>query len=161
MTWLTAFAAVCSAISGAGCGAPAPPPSTPPENPANGAPTSTTGTPGSVGVESQGVDLRLFSMDPTQTGPRKPRFWLHADKQTISADGTTSFEKAHAVVYGKDTDVEQLVIDAGAGQYKQDEMVYLNNGVVAQAGDTTIQVTDMTYENNEKVARSDNPVSIE
>ena len=157
--WLMAFAVACSA----GCGAP----STPPPTPANAGNAATTpgttppGAPGGVGVEFQGVDLRLFSMDPTQTGPRKPRFWLHAEKQTISAEGATSFEKAHAVVYGKDTDVEQMVIDAGAGQYKQEEMVYLGNGVVARAGDTTIQLTDMTYENNEKVARSDNPVSID
>lgn len=155
MMWLMAFAAGC----GAGCGAPSTPPPAPstPEN----APPATNNVPDGVGVEFQGVDLRLFSMDPTQTGPRKPRFWLHADKQTISADGVTSFEKARAVVYGKETDVEQMTIDAGAGQYKQDEMVYLSNGVVAHAGDMTIQVTDMTYENNEKVARSDNPVSIE
>ena len=139
-----------------GCGGPTPP-SAPPSNPATPAPEKQT----NVGVEFQGVDVRLFNTEPTQTGSRKPRFWLHAEKQTIGADGTMMFEKAHAVVYGKETDAEQLILDAGSGQYKQDEMVVLKNDVLAKAEDITIHASDMTYENNEKVARSDNPVTIE
>ena len=142
----------------AGCGEPAKPPAMPatPENA-----TTDSGKQNSVGVEFKGVDLRLFNTEPTQTSARKPRFWLHADKQTITAEGVTSFEKAHAVVYGKETDEEQLTLDAGAGQYKEDEMVYLSNEVVARAGEVTIRAQDMTYENNSKVAKSDNPVSID
>lgn len=143
-----------------GCGnrlAPKPPDSAQGQGETSAA---TEGAPAPLEGRAQGVDLRLFEPEPTPGGTRKPTFWLHTDTFTMSDAKTWSFENAHAVVYGEEGENADIEFEAGRGHLEEDKMAYLKDGVKAKIGDIALELQDIEWVNADRVARTDNPVSI-
>lgn len=133
-----------------------------PEKPAEpAAPPHTNGPAVHLGsVEGRGADFRLFDGDPTSGPARRPRFWLHVDSFSLAEDKIYSFEKAHAVIYGRDEQMEDMYLEAGGGSYQESKSAYLKDDVVAKIGAMTLKLKDIEWLNDEGVAKSDFPVSI-
>lgn len=113
-----------------------------------------------VTMEGRGLDLRLFDNNPTPGGPRKPTFWAHVEVFSQTGEDLWSFEKARAIIYGNSEESEPIVLDAGRGSFQETKMAYLKDGVVAHVGEMKLELTDMEWLNDERLARSDNPVTI-
>ncbi len=112
-------------------------------------------------MEGRGVDLRLYDSAPTPDAPRKPRFWVHADEYSLDEkEEIWSLANTEAVIYGKDEASESITLKAGSGRFQQEKAAYLGDGVVAQMGGMTIELTDFEWINEERLGRSDHPVSI-
>jgi len=111
-------------------------------------------------MEGRGLDLRLFDNNPTPGGPRKPTFWAHVEVFSRTGEDLWAFEKARAIIYGSSEESEPIVLDAGQGSFQETKMAYLKNGVVAHVGDMQLELTDIEWLNDERLARSDNPVAI-
>jgi lipopolysaccharide export system protein LptC len=107
-----------------------------------------------------GVDLRLFDTDPTTGAPRKPNFWIHAEIFSVADKDIWSFEKARAVIYGKNEGDQEIHLEAGEGKFQESKMAYLKGGVKGTVGDMKLEMTDIEWLNDENMAKSDNPVSI-
>lgn len=114
--------------------------------------------PGSM--EGRGADFRLFDGDPTSGPARRPRLWLHVDSFTLAEDKVYSFEKAHAVIYGRDEQMEDMYLEAGGGSYQEAKSAYLKDDVLAKIGTMTLELKDIEWLNDEGVAKSDYPVTI-
>ncbi len=119
--------------------------------------------------EGRGVDLRMFPSDPTVTGPRKPTFWIHADVFSFDEkERLWSLESVRAVIYGQKEGNEEILLEAGRGQFQESEenegrgtkLAYLKDGVVAKVGAMKLQLSDIEWVNDEMMAKSDNPLSI-
>lgn len=119
--------------------------------------------------EGRGVDLRMFPSDPTVTGPRKPTFWIHADAFSFDEkERLWSLESVRAVIYGQKEENEEILLEAGRGQFQESEenegrgakLAYLKDGVVAKVGAMRLQLSDIEWVNDEMMAKSDNPLSI-
>ncbi len=113
-------------------------------------------------AEAQDIDLRLFDADPTTGAPRSPTCWVHADSFSRPEGDIWSFEGAKAVIYGRsDGQEEQIHIEAGSGRFQETRMAYLKDNVVARVGDMRIELSDIEWINDERLARSDNAISLE
>ena len=114
-------------------------------------------------VQAQGVDLRMFVTDPTTGAARNPTFWVHADKFSLSNEDIWSLTNAKAVIYShSEGEEEQIYLEAGTGRFQQEtQMAYLKEGVIAHAGQMRIELNDIEWVNEQRVARSENPVSLE
>jgi len=112
------------------------------------------------GMEGRGADFRLFDGDPTSGPARRPRFWLHVDSFSLAEENIYSFENGHAVIYGRDDQMQDMYLTAGGGMYQEAKSAYLKNGVVAQIGDMKLELQDFEWLNEEGLGKSDNPVSI-
>jgi len=113
-----------------------------------------------VTMDGRGLDLRLFDNNPTPGGPRKPTFWAHVKVFSQTGQDIWSFEDARAVIYGNSEGSEEIVLDAGKGSFQETKMAYLKDGVVAHVGDMKLDLSDIEWLNDERLARSDNPVAI-
>lgn len=111
-------------------------------------------------MEGRGADFRLFDGEPS-TGPvRRPRLWLHVDSFSLAEANVWSFEKASAVIYGRDEQMEDMYLEAGGGSYQEAKSAYLKGGVVARIGDMKLDLQDFEWLNEPGEGRSDYPVSI-
>ena len=111
-------------------------------------------------MEMEGVDLRLFDGEPTADTPRMPTFWVHTNVFSIDGEDIWSFEQARAVIYGRNQLEENILLEAGSGRFQEGKMAYLRGGVVARVGDMRLDLTDLEWLNDERLARTDQPVSI-
>lgn len=111
----------------------------------------------------------MFPSDPTVTGPRKPTFWIHADAFSFDEkERLWSLESVRAVIYGQKEENEEILLEAGRGQFQESEenegrgakLAYLKDGVVAKVGAMRLQLSDIEWVNDEMMAKSDNPLSI-
>lgn len=140
-----------------GCGLPVKP-SKPVEPFSAGARPASTEA--SSTMEVKGVELRLYDTRPSGGEERKPTFWIHADVCSLLEENIWSFEKAHAIIYGRDQAEEPIRLEAGRGRFQESKMAYLKDGVDAFIGAMHIRLQDIEWINDENVARSDSPLSI-
>jgi lipopolysaccharide export system protein LptC len=143
-----------------GCGKGLPPnPGAPvPPNPLSGAPAAPDEA--RPTMEAQGVDLRLFDSHPTDGVARKPTFWVHAEVFSLAEENIWSFERARAVIYGREESAPEVTVEARRGRFQESKMAYLKDGVVAHIGEMKIEMTDIEWLNDERLGRTDNPLSI-
>ena len=113
-----------------------------------------------LSMEARGVDLRLFDAHPTDGETRKPTLWLHADEFTLEEQNISSFQKARAVIYGKEADDAEITLDAGSGRFQESKMAYLKDGVSVRIGGMSLQLEDFEWINEERVGRTDRPVTV-
>ena len=111
-------------------------------------------------MEAQAVDLRLFDDRPTGGAPRKPTFWVHAEVFALEEDDIWSFEKARAVIYGRDAKDELITLEAGQGRFQETKMAYLEGDIIARVHNMTLKMQDIEWINEEGVARTDSPLSV-
>jgi len=130
-------------------------------------PAAPTAPPASAGpggphanMEGRGADFRLFDGDPTSGPARRPRLWLHVDSFSLTEENIWSFQNAHAVIYGRDEQMEDMYLEAGGGSYQEAKSAYLKEGVTAKIGEMKLELRDIEWLNDEGIAKSDYPVSI-
>lgn len=111
----------------------------------------------------------MFPSDPTVGGSRKPTFWIHADVFSFDEkERLWTLESVRAVIYGQKEGNEEILLEAGKGQYQELEesegpgakLAYLKDGVVARVGAVELRLSDIEWVNSEMMAKSDNPLSI-
>ena len=110
--------------------------------------------------EAHDLNLRLYEGNPTAGETRRPTFWVHAEVFTLGEENVWLFEQAHAMIYGHGEKGSEITIDAGRGRFQEGKAAYLKDGVTAQVGDMHIDLTDLEWINDERMARTDNPVSV-
>lgn len=113
-----------------------------------------------MSMEARGVDLRLFDSRPTDGEARKPTLWLHADAFTLEEQNISSFQKARAMIYGRDAENSEITLDAGSGRFQEGKMAYLKDGVSVHIKDLAIQLEDFEWVNEERVGRTEHPVTV-
>lgn len=111
-------------------------------------------------MEGRGLDLRMFDNNPTPGGPRKPTFWAHVNTFSQTNEDGWAFEEARAVIYGSSEGAEAIVLEAGSGRFQATQMAYLTDGVVARVGEMQLELTDIEWRNEERLAQTDSPVAI-
>jgi len=111
-------------------------------------------------MQGRGADFRLFDGDPTSGPARRPRLWLHVDSFALAEENIWSFKNAHAVIYGRDAQMQDMFLEAGGGSYQEAKSAYLKDGVVAKIGDMELKLRDFEWLNDDGLAKSDYPVSI-
>ena len=111
-------------------------------------------------MEGRDADFRLYDSSPTAGESKKPTFWVHAGVWRLEEQDVWSFENARAVIYGRGEDGAEITFDAGQGRFQKDKTAYLKDGVVAHIEKMTLQLTDIEWINEQRVAQSDNPVTI-
>ncbi len=145
-------------LLGCGKGLPAKP-SSPAEAAPAGAPAISPDAAASS-MEVKGVELRLYDNHPSAGEERKPTFWVHADACALQDDNLWSFDKARAIIYGRDQNQEPIRIEAARGRFQESKMAYLEGGIEAWIGAMRLHLQDIEWNNDEDVARSDNPLTI-
>jgi hypothetical protein len=113
-----------------------------------------------MSMEAQAVDLRLFDTHPTNGDTRKPTLWLHAEVGTLEEQNIWSFQKARAVIYGRSQDDPEITFEAGSGRFQEAKMAYLENGVKVRVGNMDLELADFEWINDERVGRTDHPVTV-
>jgi len=113
-----------------------------------------------LSMEAKGVDLRLFDTHPTNGDTRKPTLWVHADLCTLEEQNIWSFQKAHAVIYGRDPNDAEITLEAGSGRFQEAKMAYLKDGVKVHVGKMDLDLADFEWINDERVGRTDNPITV-
>ena len=113
-----------------------------------------------LSMEAKSVDLRLFDSRPTDGEARKPTLWIHADTFRIEEQNISSFQKARAVIYGKDRDDAEITLDAGSGRFQESKMAYLKDGVNVKIGNMYLQLEDFEWINDDRLGRTDRPVTV-
>lgn len=146
-------------VAVAGCGDRSGTPAGPPEETATPQPTETTAEQAAP-MAMTGQDMNLFFFDKQQTGGEdKPSFSLFSRACTLDAEGVWSFKEASAVIYSRQGEETQLT--AGEGRFdKTNERASLGGGVTVHMGAMQAELQDMQWLNEERVAQSDNPVTI-
>lgn len=114
-----------------------------------------------MNMEGQGVDLWLLDSHPTADGQnRKPTFRVHADGFSLAEDDIWSLEQARAVIFGRDENAPEIQLVAGRGRFQQGKMAYLKDGVDVTVGEMRMTLSDIEWLNDERVARTDSPLTI-
>jgi len=130
-------------------------------------PKTNTALPGVTGAPMQdntarleGVDLWLYGTEPSAGADRKPTCWVHANAFTLDHDNAWSLESAKAVIYARDTDTPDILIEARHGRFEESKMASLNDGVTAQVGEIHLKMDEVQWLNDERELRTDRPASI-
>jgi len=111
-------------------------------------------------VTMSGVDLYLHDTRPTLGTPRRPAFWVRAEELVLVGEGRWAFEKAHAVIAGRDEAAEDILLDAAQGRFREEEGAVLEGGGVAHVGTMTMEFESIEWDNANRQAWSDKPVKI-
>ncbi|HEO71069.1 MAG TPA: hypothetical protein ENN80_07385 [Candidatus Hydrogenedentes bacterium] len=106
------------------------------------------------------IHLYLHDTRPTQGAPRKPAFAVQAESVALADQGVQSFQNARAVIHSADRQTEDILIDAGCGRIEEAKSAYLEGGVVARIGSMRLDLEDLEWLNQQRLARTDRPVRI-
>lgn len=158
MRMLLIIVAVCGVL---GCKAPAPetPVEQAPEDPESG--SSTTPAPPEQEQVSMTGSMTLRFFEPAIGGeqPQGATFEVSSPKCSLLEDGVWALTPATAIIYGKDG--EQTTFEAGSAQFDDNtKTASLKDGVKVDIGAQHVELQDMTWSNEEGLARSDNAVTI-
>jgi hypothetical protein len=74
-------------------------------------------------------------------------------------DNVWAFEKARAIIYGRE-EGDDVVMEAGRGRFQESKMALLTGGVDVRIGKMRVTLSDIEWLNDERVARSDNPLTM-
>ncbi len=151
--WLTCVLLALAATSG--CGRPSPP----------AVNEEVSSQPAAVdSMVMRGIDLYMHRRDLGVGASIKPALWIRADSFTIAEGTIYSFEKARAVIYGKE-DSEEIVVEAQRGSFEQDTSAALEGDVRLTAGTLSMLLRDISWappgENSDGAAHTENPVVID
>jgi len=113
-----------------------------------------------LALEAHVVNLRMWDTRPTDGAPRKPTFWVHADVFSRSEEEVWSLEGARAVIYGRSEEDELITITAGRGRFQEMKRAYLEGDIVARIQDMKLDMADIEWINEERVARTDRPLTL-
>ncbi|MDQ1257938.1 MAG: hypothetical protein QG656_2546 [Candidatus Hydrogenedentes bacterium] len=105
-----------------------------------------------------GINIYMHDKRPTLGTPRKPTFWVKAETFTSTEDGLRSFKNARAVVYSRKEGEPDIVFEAKNGWMKEEERAFLDQGVVGTIGTMTLELEDIEWLNEERLAKTDKPV---
>jgi len=134
---IASLAAGLAWVLGAGCG--------PPEAPAPVA----EGAPHTVDPEDvltmRGIDLYLHDATVTGAEARRPHFWVHAERFSMSGEEVWTFEEARAVAYHRESAEEDIVFEAQRGMFEEDARAYLGGGVTARMGEMVLHLEDIEW----------------
>lgn len=152
-----AFSAIIMLALG-GCGGPngepAAKPGAPEQQPeaaaaASDSPVSMTGS----------MTLKFFSSQVGSDQPSGATFEVSSPKCSLVEDGVWALTPATAIVYGKGG--EQTRFEAGSAQFDDNSKIAsLKDGVKVDIGTQHVELQDMTWSNNEGVAKSDHAVTV-
>ena len=160
MRWSIALALGLTACSSSVTSNDSPPP---PEATAEGAPEG-EGSDVST-LTMQGIKLYLYEASPAVGVAQKPVFEVSADVFRQVEEKVWRFENAHAIVNPEGPEEDAFILDAAAGELREEESAYLSGGVTGSLGTMTLEFEDLVWENGTEerpsVARSDHPVSIQ
>ncbi len=146
----------------AGCGQGGPLPATSPPPEVEGMATAAEADT----IRMNDINLYLHDTRTTTSAAHKPTFWLHADTFSVLDEQVWAIEDARAVVYNRQTNAEEMVLEGKRGRFEQNVGAYLKDGVKAYLGDTVIYLEDMEWvhpqdETTKGVAFTDHPLKVE
>lgn len=106
------------------------------------------------------TNLYLYdSESATDGGAENPRFEVRDVEVVLSQKGAWSFENAKAIIYGRDG--TQTELQAGRVELDQNQnQAKLTGGVTMKMGARTVELQDIEWLGDERVAKSDNPVTL-
>ncbi len=142
---LIAWLAFCAGCGGSVGPAPASAPTA--------GPSAETAEGESPAMKVQGIDLLVHDSGATAGEARKPLFQVHAEKVTMGENGLYDFEKAQAVVHGRERKEDDITFEAQRGRYEEERGATLQGDVVGRAGVMTLRLADVTWEKNEAAPR--------
>lgn len=111
-------------------------------------------------ITMQGIDLRMYDVEPTLGTAGKPTFRVQAGSGSMQGQGVWRFEDAHAVIYAHKEGTEDMLLDAARGRFEQDLGAFLEGGLTARIGTMRLELEDLEWVNKEQEARSDKPVQM-
>lgn len=111
-------------------------------------------------MEMRGLDLRMYSTEPTFGELRDPTFWVHAKRGRLEGElDVWSLEEARAIIYRDPED--DLRLEAQQGTFDQtNQVAVLSDGVRATSRDLVVELDDIEWNNEENVAWSDSPARV-
>ena len=105
------------------------------------------------------MTLRFFEPSIGGDQPQGASFEVSSPKCSLLEDGVWALTPATAIIFGKGG--EQTTIEAGSAQFDDNtKKASLKDGVKVDIGVQHVELQDMTWSNEEGVARSDNAVKI-
>jgi lipopolysaccharide assembly outer membrane protein LptD (OstA) len=106
----------------------------------------------------EGAKPRFYTDEAIPGEPQTPSFELDAPKLRYLADGTIAFENATATVYGSDG--SESLFEAGEGVFDQaNETATLSGGVAIVMGEQRVELESIAWENENRRAVSDTPLT--
>lgn len=107
-----------------------------------------------------GMDFYLHDDAPTHGGARKPTFWVHAEEAALEeTENIWSLQQTRAVIYGEEE--SQVTLEATHGRLDQTNKTALLWGDVSvTAGAVSMELSEIEWDNEEGLARSDAPLTI-
>ena len=156
-------------LAGVGCSKSAPPPA---PAPSEATPPKTETRPASADPFAQEtnaltmneINLYMHRSSQMEGVAQKPQFWVKAGAFTMQGKDSYAFRDARAVIYSKQEDREEVVIDAKRGTFEQDRRAVLEDDVRVKAGTMDLSLSDITWEKTQEegggIARSDHPVKV-
>ena len=102
----------------------------------------------------------MHDYTPTAGAVRTPRFAIEGDSATRAGEGNEwTLDGVRATVY--DGEAERLTLSADHADYSEAEnSALLRGGVLAQAGDVTLKLDAIRWDNKSGLAQSEGPVSL-
>lgn len=142
-----------------GCSGPATPPAQP-ENHPEPAPSDAATPPEQGPVNMSGsISLKFFEPDIGDGQARGATFEVSSPQSSMLEDGVWALTSAKAIVYGKDGG--QTLFEAGSAQFDDNsKTAMLKGGVTVEIGSQHVEMEEMTWSNENRVARSDRPVKV-
>ncbi len=132
----------------------APPPPTPAQTHSDAADTSSDEL-----ATLKDLEFVLFDAKPTVDNVATPSFRVSAGKCTLGEANTWLLENAHAVIYNAKYGETELT--AGRGRFDQTaKSAYLESGVTLHDQTMTVELEDVTWLNDEGIARSEKPLVV-
>ncbi len=103
--------------------------------------------------------MSLYLYDTDAGEGDRPRFEVRDTEVSLGADGEAHFENAHAIIYARDGAETHLY----AGEGRLDEargLALLSGGVRMEQGPRQVELEEVEWNNDERVAQSDKPVTL-
>lgn len=105
------------------------------------------------------VDLAFYA-EQAGDAPQKPSFKVAAHRTTMLEQGIVSFREAHAVIYGREDELTEIF--AGRGTFdKASQEAALAGGVRLESSGLEVSLEEITWDNAERMARSQKPAVIQ
>lgn len=140
-----------------GCGNVFAPMGDPSDN--SGAAPANVVAPGEQAPQSNDITLRFFDAEPSPSGEKFPSFEVHSLDFTQVADEVWTFRGAEATIYARDG--ENIDITAGeATMNNETQSAVMKGEVVLKKGTMTMTLEDLEWSNDERIAKSDHPLTI-
>ncbi len=142
-----------------GCTGPASPPSQQPE-PVEEEPSGPPTAPQEEPVNMSGsISLKFYEPDVGDDQPRGATFEVSSPQSSMLEDGVWMLTPAKAIVYGKDG--EETLFEADSARFDDNsKMASLEGSVSVNVGTQHVELEEMTWSNDGRVARSERPVKV-